>query len=398
MQTTSSPTLGKTMSKVLTHPRTRSLAKNWVKGLTGIASLIEVNFISIALGFTAPLKNGFAGPIVTFVQSRPFPALLIGALLIAVSYLSWRLAEEHHEEARREQQTSAQGQTQAAANGGQPSATGTEANGSSGNTSPPPARNARVFGYTVPLPALALAVVAVTSGYLLFFGFVGVALAKPGWCPDWLCASRTVANSTYDDHLELYWQTFQSPSYVIPGNPVAATARSVTTAQTQASGIGALREDQSPPDTYRVVIGAQNRQGTGYPIRIEQVTLVVVAVPPSPQPLNVTAPTAGLRSYASNPYLAIYSGQRAGAQLPATYTLVPGGHVELAPNESDALDIQLTSKVPAEVQYRVQVTYRSANESQLHTLTLRQVFTVVFADGANWHPWTLQEGRLVPQP
>lgn len=391
-----------TVTHMLAHPRTRTYAKTWVKSLTGIASLIELNFVSIALGFSSPLKNGFATPIVNFAESRPVSALLIGALLVVVSVLSWRLAEEHHEEHEEEDARKLQAHGGDTANGDSAqSAQGTAANPSDGGRGEPTARKpsaqTRILGRTLPLPAVALAALVATLGYLLFFVFVGVALARPMWCPGWLCATQLPAGTTADSNLALRWQTFQSPSYVIPGDPVAATAQSVTDAQDQAGSVVALRVDIAQPETYRVVISARNLQSTGYPIRIEQVTLLVVNVPPMPQPLNVTTPTAGLRVYDSNPYVATYSGQRAGALLPTTYTLVPGGHVELAPYEADDLDIQVTSKVPVELQFQVEVTYRFADESQTHTLTLKQVFTVVFANAANWHPWSLQQGRLVPQ-
>jgi hypothetical protein len=72
--------------------------------------------------------------------------------------------------------------------------------------------------------------------------------------------------------------------------------------------------------------------------------------------------------------------------------------VQLAPGEGDSLDIELTSRVPMDLQFAVQVTYRVITDSQVHTLTLPQVFEVVFlSPSASWRLYQLQNGHFVPQ-
>lgn len=81
--------------------------------------------------------------------------------------------------------------------------------------------------------------------------------------------------------------------------------------------------------------------------------------------------------------------------LPALYVRQPFGHVLLGPNETDALDIQVDSREVVDLQFKIQITYRIINESQSPTLTLPDVFEVVFSDGSNWHPWHLDADHLV---
>jgi hypothetical protein len=112
---------------------------------------------------------------------------------------------------------------------------------------------------------------------------------------------------------------------------------------------------------------------------IEQLALVVVEVPPTPQPLNVwIAGSPG--DFRSNPFQVSYRGQPAGTVLPATYLPVPRGHALLDPGEADNLDLQVASQVLADLKFRVQVTHRVTNESEVHSLTLPQDFEVVFSN------------------
>jgi hypothetical protein len=128
---------------------------------------------------------------------------------------------------------------------------------------------------------------------------------------------------------------------------------------------------------------------------IEHVDVLIQAVPVTPNPLQVFV-RGPSTSYQSNVYSALYLGEYAGATLSTVYQTVPLGHPVLAPGETDTIDLQLTSSVSADLRYQVRVTYRVANASAEHGLTVPDVFEVIFATGANWHPYQLVNGHLTP--
>jgi hypothetical protein len=92
-----------------------------------------------------------------------------------------------------------------------------------------------------------------------------------------------------------------------------------------------------------------------------------------------------------------YQGQRVNAVLPATYVHLPGGYVQLRPIETDSLYLQVTPRLVTAIDLRfgVRITYRIANEARRYSYTPPYVFEVVFAKAWNWHPYQLQDGRLV---
>lgn len=353
--------------KVARHPHTRRLAKHWVDILGGAGHLLEASVMSFVLGINVLPKGGFFAPVFTFAHTDPIVATLACAALLLLTLAAYKIAR----------------------------------------TEETPAHPDRMIEHldaddvplSLHLSPLATGVLLTISGYVLFFGLLVTVVTRPGWCPPWLCTQIQpfVAGSTHDADLELYWQTFESPAYVVTGDPASYTLANLSSLTNQTSSIGAVRTDQSTDQTYRVVIFAHSLLQSGYPIRIEQVNIQIIGVPDTPNPLNVT-PAPSLRDYANNPYLARYHGEPAGGFVPSVYQGLPGGHVELVPRETDQLDIQVTSSVAADIQFRVQVVYRVANESTERTLTLNNTFTVVFANSANWHLYTLQNGRLTAQP
>jgi hypothetical protein len=100
--------------------------------------------------------------------------------------------------------------------------------------------------------------------------------------------------------------------------------------------------------------------------------------------------------YLTNFYQAAYRGEQKNNVLPAKFVSQLYGGIELAPGEADQLNIQVSSRVIADLRFRVQVTYRVSNESQLHVLLLPRVFEVVFSDNSNWHEYRLENGRFLP--
>jgi hypothetical protein len=129
------------------------------------------------------------------------------------------------------------------------------------------------------------------------------------------------------------------------------------------------------------------------------VAVLIKKVPPGPNPLRVLNKGPSL-NYIANPYQAIYYGQRHGQALPAKYLPVPYAGPQLTSGESDRLDVQMTSQVPADIQFQMQVKYHIAGIQPYkeYTLTLPTVFEVVFSDAENWHQYSLQAGQFVPTP
>jgi hypothetical protein len=168
---------------------------------------------------------------------------------------------------------------------------------------------------------------------------------------------------------------------------------------------GAVRFDQisrptslSQPTSlspYLLVIGVHNLTQSAYPLLVEHVGIIVREKSPVPYPLKVWTPSPGL-GYATNPYQVTYQDEAINAVLNATYLPPAGGHVQLAAGEADQLDLHVAADGITSLGFQVQVTYRAANESQPNTLTLPDIYHVAFSDAGNWHPYDLQDGRLVP--
>lgn len=233
-----------------------------------------------------------------------------------------------------------------------------------------------------------------TTSAITCFTLISVVMLHPAWCPTLLCPASIPIyppHSVHDEMLEVHLQTIQSATHVLPDDPATYTPNTLPTT------INALRVDTSPQNPpYRVIVGIHNLQQGRYLI-IEQVTLLVTqASLTAPYPLQVWTENE-LRDYHSNLYQALYKGQEAGASLPASYVLHDGrtgGHVQLAPGESDELDIQVMSHIVADLHFQVQVTYRVINESQERKITLPDSFEIIFSDAKNWFPYHLQDGHL----
>ncbi len=210
---------------------------------------------------------------------------------------------------------------------------------------------------------------------------------RPAWCPDFLCLSTQARVATHsgrasDQNLDAYFLAQQSTSFELPG------ALQQYTLQNLPRTIAAVRSDNVQSSTYRLVISVQNLHQTGYEIYIETVTLVVHALPPLADPLNVWD-TSSL-SYSTAPYDVNYTGQPAGSVLDATFEPNPdltSVHQRLKPGESDLIGLQIDPayNLRADLQFQVRITYRMANEGQEHTLTLPNLFEVVFSNASNWH-------------
>ena len=237
------------------------------------------------------------------------------------------------------------------------------------------------------------------TSFVLSSTLLIIVLIRPPGCPTVLCSppqtiTQVVTNprGVHDANLEVYFLTLQSTFFVIPGNPSQYSQNDLP------QNTGAVRLDGKPsPSLYRVVLGVHSLQQGRYGLLITQVALEIRQVPLMPRPLNVWAAGSSL-DYHTNPYLAVYKGQIPGDTLPASYLPIPYAHVQLSPGEADQLDIQVSSQVLADIQFRVQISYRITNEAQMHSLILPATFEVMFSDQSNWHEYQLQNGHFVTSP
>lgn len=213
---------------------------------------------------------------------------------------------------------------------------------------------------------------------------------EPEWCLSTLCAPPPAQVATHpgevrDANLDAYLVKVQSTSFELPGD------LSKYTLQNLPSTIAAVRSDDSQANPYRLVIGATNLHSKGYGIYIEHVDLVILAVPPLANPLNIW--TTSSLTYDTNPYFVIYKGEAARSVLQAGYEPAPkltNVHQLLAPGEVDNIDLQISPKrnLQADLLFQVRIVYRMSNEEQEQSLTLPNHFEVVFSTASNWHVHT----------
>lgn len=326
-------------------------SKVWMRGVTGLSSLLLFNIVSVVLGFS-PLPT--SSPLINVIRLHPIASMLLGGISVAATVAALLFSRD-------------------------------------------PASQALATHVDRPLARrLFISNSVATGSTTLFIGLLAAVLIRPPWCPTALCPAAKVILVTnphgiHDANLEMYFTAFQSTYYEIPGDPTHYSLSNPP------ESIGALRIDEQTPPPYRVVLGIHSLQQGRFGILIQQVALVIEAVPAMPASLQVWDAGAPL-TYQSNPFQVSYHGEQVGDILPAAYVPLPGGHVQLAPGESDELDIQVDSRVVVDLKFRVQITYRVFNETPFHTLTLPKLFEVVFSSSGNWNLFQFQGGQLVPNP
>jgi len=344
--------------KMETGSLSHQAAKGWLQALAWLINLIVPTIIAILLGFS-PLPTTI--PLIGFVQQHPLPALLVGGVVTLITFFALFITY------RPKPTDDKKPQWQFA------------------NSSRP----------LIVVTTLSMMSTLVCLALLL------VVLLRPAWCPSGLCPPPQVLtnpNGVHTADLELYPRALertpfviQSTSFVIPGDPASYTERTIP------NSIGAVNLDVKQIAPYRIMLGVRSLQQGRFGLVIEQVALVIVEVPPMPRPLNVwsTPPTV---NYNTNTYQVSYRGQNLQAVLPATYVTSPHGFLELVPGEADQFNVQISSRFPADVKFKVQVTYRVSNESQMTVLTFPHVYEVVFSDNSNWHEFEFQSGHFVSKP
>jgi hypothetical protein len=327
------------------------IARRWLQGGAWLINFIIPTILSILLGFS-PLPQSI--PLIALVQQHPLASLAVCGVLALVTVLALFIAYKPKlADAGRKPQWQI-----------------------TNNTRP-----------WIVVTALS------TVSTVLCLVLLLVVLLRPSWCPNALCPAPQVLalthpNGIHDANLDLYPINLQSKSFVLAGNVASYSQNNIP------NSIGAVRLDwkQTPP--YRVVLGVNSLSQGRFGVVIEEVALKIKQVPPIPRPLNVWSTTT-LDFYNTYSYHVDYRGQNTDAVLPATYISLPNGFLQLAPGEPDQFNVQISSSIPADIQFNVQVTYRVTNELVPHVLTLPHVYEVVFSNASNWHEYQLQDGHFV---
>ena len=202
----------------------------------------------------------------------------------------------------------------------------------------------------------------------------------------------TNPHGVHDANLDVYTVAIPSSAYVIPGDPASYSSTNLP------QSISAqLIDDKTPPSPIKLIIEIHDLQQNGYSLIIERVAILIDFVPSIPRPLNVWVKGSTIH-YSASRYKVTYTytGQRSANVVPAEFVDLPNGYIQLLPREADQLDLEVSSQVVADLKFHVQVTYRLANKSQLHTLMLPQESEVMFLNASDWHEYRLVNGHLVP--
>jgi hypothetical protein len=338
------PSHTKKKASTILYRRFYRFGELWRRQLGILATIIEWSIVATLAGFSTWSPSA---PVVIFMYQHLIEALVIGGIVLLFSFMSL--------------------------------------------ITPllPKPQDGKKVGHT---PRLVLPMVVSALGNTFFVILLAIVLIRPPWCPVFLCPGpKLILNpqGIHDTNLEVYYQTVQSTSYLLPGDPSRYTINNLP------KNIGAQRIDITIPHPYQMVLGVHSLQQGRFGMIIEQVALVVRQATSIPYPLRVWVKDP-LRVFQINPYGVTYIGGDAGTILPAIYVPIPMEHVQLVPGESDELSIEILSRRIVDLHFQVQVTYRVANEEQQHTLTLPNLFEVIFSDASNWHPYRLQDGHLVP--
>ena len=318
------------------------IAQAWNGLVASIASLAFAGIISILLGLNS-LPQSI--PLVALVHSDPVWAVGICLAFVTITVFSFLLIR------------------------------------STGN--PQPSRqNDRP---SLPrLPHVAFPTIISTTSFALFASLLATVLLRPSWCPAALCPPSSIIyaqNSVHDSNLEMYYTDLQTDYHAIPGNPAQYNSTNAP------HSIGVVRVDKEATQSYRVIFTLHSVRRSGYDIIIDQIAVNIQDVPITPQSLNVWY--RGSPQYLNYPFVANFTGQTAGAMIPATFDTPVPTILELASGEADTVGLQITTTSLADVRFSINVRYRIADESTISApLTLPGIFEVIFTDGSNWHLFT----------
>ena len=200
----------------------------------------------------------------------------------------------------------------------------------------------------------------------------------------------TLPQSAQDQNLLVQFLGTQQSAINLPSDPAKLSPSHLPKQEVPALCI----DQQKQPSVFRITVGISNLRRDQYTLLIQQVQLVVEQITPIPRPLYALVQNLPvLSSY--NLYRATYMGQNSNTSIHAKYDNPPYDYVFLTLNETDKLSIQVASSVEVFLSFRVAITYRVANEGQTRTLTLPNIFQVIFTDKSNWHLYQVQDEHFI---
>lgn len=195
-----------------------------------------------------------------------------------------------------------------------------------------------------------------------------------------------------DQNLDVQFIGIQQETFALPGDPLKLSPN-----QLSKQGVPALSLDQPKqpiPNAYRIAIRIRNLRRDQYVLLIDQVQFIVEQISHFPHPLYALIQNPHtLSNY--NLYRGTYTGQDMNVPINTKYDYPPYTYVYLALQETDIINIQVTSSVEALLSFRIAIRYRVANEDKPSTLMLHKLFQVVFSDKSNLHLYQqLRDGHF----
>jgi len=240
-----------------------------------------------------------------------------------------------------------------------------------------------------------------TASSCALIGVMALLAVRPAWCPSRICEPGLAGYpGPQDGYIGADVFAIQSDTILIPGDPTAyslghlpVTAGARTVAAVLVQPVTGPTAPSNQP--YRLAARIQNLRSDLGELSIEAVALVV-AQASAPGQVNAWRQGA-VADYEENPFLAEYAGETASQKIPALYVgPVPFGHVTLKPGESDVLTVKVWSGLPADVTYRLQISYRYLNQANLRTFVDPQTIEVVFASQLQWSEYQMRGGKMQP--
>jgi hypothetical protein len=331
------------------------ILQNSVKGLGWLFNLCAAAVVSILLGFSQPISHI---PVLDFIQHHTLTTLIILCIIGIFTLVVLLILPSVQKRSR------------------------------------PMDARFKTMGIVTSISTLSC---------VLCLSLLAVTLARPSWCPSTLCPAPkvitkpiTTTQGSHDANLDVYFISFQSAAYVIPGDPQVPD---YIPSSNNPRSVGAVLLDTSKISSpYTVAVGLHSLYVGPYAIFIDQVRLLVTKVNLVPNPLHVY-PVVLLTTYSTtNPSRFVYLGQQANQTIPDTYSASPIPRVELRSGESDQIDAAIESPLPVDMHFRIQVIYHIASQGQRSILTLPQVFEVVFSTASNWQKYqlNLDQSNFVP--
>ncbi len=319
-----------------------------LKGGGWLVNLCSAAIVSILLGFSSPITSS---PILDFIQRYKLSTLVILSivvLLMLAVLLAWPFLQKRL----------------------QPIDARLKAMGA-------------VTGVSMLSSTLCLSLLLIT-------------LTRPAWCPTSLCVPPqvvtkpiTTTQGTHDSNLDIYFVSFESSTYVIPGDPQKPAYIPSSGDPRSISAIGLDAPKTTPSYPYTIAIGLHSLYTGRYSIFIDKVTLLLIKVSAAPDHLNVYPVRVNTTYSATNPARFVYQGQQAQQVIVDTYSPSPHPRVELRPGESDQIDAAIEARTAVDIQFVLKITYHIATEQQHFTLTLNHTFEAVFSKTFSWQKYQL---------